>query len=65
MALYESKDQNETRRLLEKYRIEYVVVSRLEKEKYKNLNEEKFKALGKKVFGSSNGLGALYQVINK
>lgn len=65
VALYESADQNETRRLLEKYGIEYVVISRLEKEKYKNLNEEKFKALGKKVFGSSNGLGALYQVKNK
>jgi hypothetical protein len=41
----------------QKYGIEYVIVSRL-KGKYKNLNEKKFSTLGKKIFSSSNGVGA-------
>lgn len=32
------------------------------RQKYPNLNEEKFSLLGEKVFQSSNNLGAIYQL---
>ncbi|MBI1863310.1 hypothetical protein HYS00_04300, partial [Candidatus Microgenomates bacterium] len=60
--LYQSPDLELTRALISKYKIKYVVVSSLEREKYKDLNEKKFEQLGKKIFTSSNGIGALYQV---
>jgi YYY domain-containing protein len=53
---------NDLKNLLKKYHIKYVIVSSLERQKYPNLNEEKFSILGKKIFESSNKLGALYQV---
>lgn len=62
VALYESRDLNVTRQLLRKYNIKYVVVSRLEREKYKNIYEDKFNELGTRVFTSSNRFGALYQI---
>jgi uncharacterized membrane protein len=60
--LYESNDVNKTKDLIKKYQIKYVVISRLEREKYPNLNEEKWLKIGKLIFRSSNGFGALYQV---
>lgn len=60
--IYESADLERTRALIKKYNVEYVVVSELEREKYKNINEKKFEQIGKKIFTSTNGLGALYQV---
>ncbi len=61
VALYESKDLKTTKELLKKYDISYVIVSTLERQKYKELQEAKFAKLGKKIFESSNGFGALYQ----
>ncbi|PIV08458.1 hypothetical protein COZ40_02465 [Candidatus Roizmanbacteria bacterium CG_4_10_14_3_um_filter_39_13] len=61
VALYESKDIKQTRKLLKKYDVSYVIVSTLERQKYKELQEAKFTKLGKKIFVSSNGFGALYQ----
>lgn len=60
--LYESADLERTKALINKYNIEYIVVSGLEREKYKNLNEKKFEQIGTKIFTSSNGIGALYRV---
>ncbi len=60
--LYESTDLNLTESLIKKYHIKYVVVSGMEKEKYKNLYEEKFLKIGKKIFSSKNKIGALYQL---
>lgn len=60
--LYESTDLERTKALISKYKIKYVVVSGLEREKYKNLNQKKFEQIGKKIYTSTNGLGALYQV---
>jgi uncharacterized membrane protein len=62
VEMYEGKDTEKTRELLEKYHVKYVVISQLERQKYPNLNEEKFSILGEKIFESSNKLGALYQV---
>lgn len=61
-ALYEDTNLENTKKLLEKYHVEYVVVSRMEREKYKNLQEDKFEKLGRKIFESKNRFGALYQV---
>lgn len=61
VTLYESKDLKTTKELLKKYDISYVIVSTLERQKYKELQEAKFAKLGKKIFESSNGFGALYQ----
>ncbi len=62
VSLYESKDIKETERLIKKFEIKYVIVSRLEKEKYKGLHEAKFKKIGRLIFQSSNGIGAIYQI---
>lgn len=61
-ALYQSEDLEKTKQLINKYSIEYVVVSSIEREKYTNLNEEKFGQIGIKIFESENGFGALYKV---
>jgi len=61
-TLYESADIAKTKELIQKYDISYVVVSSLERQKYKELQEAKFSQLGKKIFESTNGFGALYQL---
>jgi len=60
--LYESKDLELTKILLKKYNIQYVIVSKMEKEKYPQLNEEKFSRIGQLIFKSSNKKGAVYQI---
>jgi len=62
VTLYESNDIDKTKVLIKKYQIKYVVISRLEQQKYTNLNKEKWSKIGKLIFKSSNGFGALYQV---
>ena len=62
VILYESNNINKTKSLIKKYQIKYVVISRLERQKYPNLFEEKWSKIGKLILRSSNGFGALYQV---
>lgn len=61
-SLYESKDIQQTKELIQKYDISFIIVSSLERQKYKELQEAKFLKLGRKVFTSTNGFGALYQL---
>jgi len=42
----------QTMEIFRKYKVEYIFLGALEKEKYKNLNEEKLQNLGKIVFES-------------
>jgi len=49
-AIYESDNSLETKRLLEKYGVKYVIVGKYEKEKFANLNEKKFAQLGNAVY---------------
>lgn len=63
-SIYESADLALTKKLLKKYNVSYVVVSKMEQQKYPSLKEEKFKKIGKEIFRSSNRFGALYQVVN-
>ncbi|MEN9407992.1 MAG: hypothetical protein RLZZ455_1208 [Candidatus Parcubacteria bacterium] len=48
--LYESNDLQITHDLLKKYKVEYVVIGDLEREKYPNLYEKKFSVLGSIVY---------------
>lgn len=50
--IYESQDPEGTRTILGKYGVRYIVVGKLEQEKYKNLQEWKFAELGREVFRS-------------
>ena len=62
ISIYESPNIELTKDLLKKYHVKYVVVSQLERKKYTGINEKKFAVIGKKIFQSSNGFGALYQI---
>lgn len=62
LALYESPDIQKTEILIKKYDISYVIVSKMEREKYKGLQEDKFKNIGQLLLRTSNGFGALYKV---
>lgn len=59
-TLYESDDIEATRDLLEKYDVEYVFLGELEREKYPDLNVEKFEELGEVVF--EEGLTKIIQL---
>ena len=61
-TIYESEDIMITKELLKKYNVSYVVISKLEKDKYPNLKQDKFSKIGSKIFQSNDGLGALYKV---
>ncbi len=53
-TIYESEDVAATKRVIEKYGVKYVVVGELEREKFKELKEEKLLSFGSKVFESQN-----------
>lgn len=48
--IYETTNIDEAKELLTKYKVEYVVIGNMEREKYPNLNEITFMNLGKVVF---------------
>ena len=52
--MYESKDVKETKQLLIKYNVSLVFIGDLERQKYLNLNQSKFKSLGKIVYQKGN-----------
>jgi uncharacterized membrane protein len=58
--IYESDDVEETRKLLETYHVQYIVVGVLERKKYPSLREDKIALIGKRVFTS--GETAIYSV---
>ncbi len=60
--IYQSKDKAATSALLKKYGVEYVVVGPNEKEKYSQLSESKFGALGQVVFTSTTGASHIYKI---
>lgn len=48
--IYESPDPDLTREILARYSVRFIIVGKLEREKYKNLNEKKIGELGREVF---------------
>jgi uncharacterized membrane protein len=59
-TLYTSLDLEQTKKLIKKYNVSYVIISSLERLKYPNLNENKFKVLGKIVY--ENEKATLYKI---
>lgn len=59
-TLYETQDISATKNLIKKYKISYIYVGELEREKYPNLSEDKFKILGKIVY--SRGQTRIYKI---
>ncbi|MEI6326674.1 MAG: DUF2298 domain-containing protein [Candidatus Roizmanbacteria bacterium] len=64
--IYRSSDIDQTRTLLRKYKVSYVIVSELERKKYETadirIQSEKFNTLGREVFRSANGKAIVYQM---
>ena len=58
--IYESTDVQDVRLILEKYHVRYIIVGKQEREKYANLQEEKFLQLGRVAFQS--GTTTVYEV---
>lgn len=50
--IYESDDVAATKTILEKYDVKYIVIGKLERDKFKNLNESKLRSLGSIAFES-------------
>lgn len=59
-TLYETKDIQLTKQLLNKYAISLVFIGNLERSKYTALNEEKFSSLGKEIY--SKGQTRIYKL---
>ncbi len=51
-TIYESSDPEATKKILRKYRVEYVVIGNLERKQFKDLKEDKILSLGGIVFES-------------
>lgn len=59
-TIYESRDLQTGKNLLKKYKVEYVFMGDLERQKYPSLFEEKFRNLGKIIYKSNNT--KIYQI---
>jgi uncharacterized membrane protein len=53
-TVYESQDSAATRDIIKKYKIEYIIIGDLERDKFKYLNEEKLLSFGEVVFENGN-----------
>lgn len=53
-TLYETNDILLTKQLLNKYKVKYVFVGDLERQKYPGLNQEKFQAMGRLIYQKGN-----------
>lgn len=60
--IYESTNYEETKTLLKKYHVQYIIISNLEKQKYTKLNKEKLLSMGKVVFQSPNGTAQVIKI---
>ncbi|MDO8638856.1 MAG: DUF2298 domain-containing protein [Candidatus Daviesbacteria bacterium] len=58
--LYKSADLEITKNLIKRYLITYIFIGALEKQKYPDLNEDKFSKLGKQIY--INGSTSIYQI---
>ncbi len=53
-SMYESENNEETKKFLGKFNVSLVFIGDLEKQKYPNLNEQKFQSLGKIIYQKGN-----------
>jgi len=61
-TMYETQDVQKARKLLNKYKVEYVIVGPNEKQKYTNLQTDMFEKIGKRVFQTKNNAGSVYKI---
>lgn len=61
-GIYESTNDQATKDLIRKFNISYIIIGPNEKQKYPQLNEEKFNEIGSLIFTSKNGNGKIYSV---
>jgi YYY domain-containing protein len=52
--IYESTDEGQTLAILSKYQVRFIMVGRLERTKFKQLNEAKFAKIGREAFRSED-----------
>ena len=52
-TIYESSDVELVKSLLNKYKVEFVVLGKPEREKYNNIDADKFKSLGQPIFSKN------------
>ncbi len=53
-AIYQTPDITTAKKLLKKYDVSYVYIGDMERQKYPNLNEDKFRQLGTVIFQTGN-----------
>jgi len=58
--VYENEDVNLTKNILNKYKIKYIILGSNERQKYKNLKEDKLEKIAQLIFTSSNGQGKVF-----
>lgn len=58
--LYETEDLTAAKNLIKKYKVEYVFVGDLERQKYPKMNDAKFKMLGTPIY--QNGQTKIYKI---
>ena len=61
IKIYQSEDLDLTKKLIKKYRIDYIIVSDLERKKYPKLDQDKFSKIGHLIFKSTNGKGLVFK----
>ena len=52
--IYETDDTDNTKELIKKYNVSYIIIGDLERQKYPNINTNKFYQLGKVIFQQEN-----------
>lgn len=58
--IYENEDEKLTITLIKKHKIKYLIIGSNERQKYKNLKENKFEKIGRLIFISSNNQGKIF-----
>ena len=61
-SIYESSNIELTMKLIKKYKIQYIIISDLERQKYKNIDLNKFNQIAVKIYESTDKNGLIYQV---
>lgn len=61
--IYESEDVQETKKLLNQYNVQFIIVGTFERQKFTKLVGDKFTILGQEVF--SSGETVIYEILNR
>lgn len=59
-TVYKSDDVEKTLEVIDKYKIEYIIVGPNEIQKYQTIDEDKLNKIGRLIFTTSSGVGKVY-----